>query len=376
MISNSHLFDWYESALKPIEGSSATGTDPREDVSPQSTYYRLKDQRMLARNEERNAIIEEESILLHSGLWRVFLEEVPDVLSNQAKDLEFVAWLIEALTRLHGFRGLGVGYELATELVGTYWDGIYPMPDEDGIETRISPLIGLNGIESEGTLIFPIASIPLTEMGVDQAFAYWEYQQAIDLERLDEDKRRYKIDGGAVELGKILDTVKTTSDEFYNSLIADLEYAKTSFDKFTEVLDSAVGDVTPSSYISQKLESILSALKHVLGGRYPTQKQAKEVVDDKPEQDCILEENNSQLEPTELLATNMRSREQAITQLQSVADFFRETEPHSPVSYTIEQVIRWCGMPLPDLLAELISDGDAKNSYFRLVGIANQNNEG
>jgi type VI secretion system protein ImpA len=93
-----------------------------------------------------------------------------------------------------------------------------------------------------------------------------------------------------------------------------------------------------------------------------------------------------QLDPTEdeeaptlqgqngaLLMTNMQSREQAIEQLQKVADFFRESEPHSPVSYSIEQIIRWCGMPLPELLAELISDGDAKRSYFRLVGIAEQN---
>ncbi len=70
---------------------------------------------------------------------------------------------------------------------------------------------------------------------------------------------------------------------------------------------------------------------------------------------------------------NMQSREQAIKQLQYVADFFRESEPHSPVSYSIEQIIRWCGMPLPELLAELISDGDAKRSYFRLVGIAEHN---
>ncbi|MEF1340520.1 type VI secretion system protein TssA, partial [Vibrio rotiferianus] len=134
--------------------------------------------------------------------------------------------------------------------------------------------------------------------------------------------------------------------------------------------------VTPSSYISQKLDSILSALKHVLGGRYPSQRGKAETINDELEQDYVPEEIISQVDSTELLATNMRSREQAINQLQNVADFFRETEPHSPVSYTIEQVIRWCGMPLPDLLAELISDGDAKNSYFRLVGIANQNNEG
>ena len=111
----------------------------------------------------------------------------------------------------------------------------------------------------------------------------------------------------------------------------------------------------------------------MLGGRYPSQRGKVETIKDELEQDSVPEETISQVDSTELLATNMRSREQAINQLQSVADFFRETEPHSPVSYTIEQVIRWCGMPLPELLAELISDGDAKRSYFRLVGIAEQN---
>ncbi|MDW3060369.1 type VI secretion system protein TssA, partial [Vibrio sp. 1978] len=52
------MFDWYEQVLAPISEDNPTGIDPREDVSPQSAYYRLKDQRMVARNAERNAIIE------------------------------------------------------------------------------------------------------------------------------------------------------------------------------------------------------------------------------------------------------------------------------------------------------------------------------
>ncbi|MGI9949260.1 type VI secretion system protein TssA [Vibrio hyugaensis] len=367
----SNTFDWYDNAIQPISDEKPTGIDPREDVSPQSAYYRLKDHRMAARNAERNAIIEEESILTHTNLWRVFIDEVPIVLASQSKDLEFVAWLIEALTRIYGFRGLGIGYQLATAFIDTYWDGLYPMPDEDGIETRISSIIGLNGIDSEGTLIFPIASVPLTDMGVEQAYAFWEYQQAVELERLDEDKRRSKVEQGAVEMSKIVETVKTTSDEFYDQLIDDLEFAMSAFNKFSEKLDEAVSDVTPSSYISKKLDSIHSALKHLLGNRFKTPKAVVE-----------SDENSVEVEEQEfpfshqqfgLLAANMQSREQAIEQLQQVADFFRESEPHSPVSYSIEQIIRWCGMPLPELLAELISDGDAKKSYFRLVGIAEQN---
>ncbi|MBE4423260.1 type VI secretion system protein TssA [Vibrio parahaemolyticus] len=367
------MFDWYEQVLAPISEDNPTGIDPREDVSPQSAYYRLKDQRMVARNAERNAIIEEESIHTHNNLWRVFVEEVPEVLATQSKDFEFVAWLIEALTRLYGFRGMGVGYKIASAFVESYWDELHPMPDEDGIETRISAITGLNGIDSEGTLIFPLASIPLTDMGVEQSYAYWEYQQAIELERLDEDKRRARVDQGAIELSRITDTVKSTSDEFYQSLIADLEFATGAFNEFSQRLDDAVGDVTPSSYISKRIESIHAALKHLLGNRF---KDKAEVSISDGNGDEELEEASQQAvthNSSALLVTNMQSREQAIQQLQHVADFFRESEPHSPVSYSIEQIIRWCGMPLPELLAELISDGDAKRSYFRLVGIAEQN---
>ncbi|MCQ9082281.1 type VI secretion system protein TssA [Vibrio harveyi] len=364
-------FEWLEPVLQPVSADQPTGVDPREDVSPQSAYYRLKDHRMAARNTERNAIIEEESILSHTNLWRVFIDEVPEVLTSQSKDLELVAWLIEALTRIYGFRGMGIGYEIASHFIDHFWEQLHPMPDEDGIETRISAIIGLNGIESEGTLIFPLASIPLTDMGVEQAYAFWEYQQAIELERLDEDKRRYKVEQGAVELSKISDTVKSTSDEFYRTLITDLELGIRAFNQFSQKLDDAVGDVTPSSYISKKLDSIHSALKHLLGDRFQAPKEVIEEADmesNEPTTVTSQSANNS-----ELLITNMQSREQAIEQLQKVADFFRESEPHSPVSYSIEQIIRWCGMPLPELLAELISDGDAKRSYFRLVGIAEQN---
>ena len=55
--------------------------------------------------------------------------------------------------------------------------------------------------------------------------------------------------------------------------------------------------------------------------------------------------------------------------LEAIAAFFRQTEPHSPIPYTLEQTVRWGRMPLPDLLAELIPDSNARQHYFRMVGI-------
>ncbi|HAS6151922.1 type VI secretion system protein TssA [Vibrio vulnificus] len=369
-------FTWFEPALLPISAEQPAGVDPRSDITPQSLYYRLKDQRMQARNIERNAIIEEEPILNYANLWQVFLDEVPQALTSQTKDLEYVAWLIEALTRLDGFKGMAVGYELATYYLENYWADLYPMPDEDGLETRISPIIGLNGIDNEGTLIFPLSCIPMTEGLSEQPYAYWEYQQALDFERCDEDKKRAKRDQGVPELSDITQAVKSSSSQFYQRLIEDLNRAISSFERFSQALDSACEEVTPSSYISRKLDAIHSAIMHLASDKMI--KVSKETNSDEPSHSASSHEGESdgrgQGEANfQLLAANMHSREQAIVQLQRVADFFRETEPHSPVSYTIEQVIRWCGMSLPELLAELISDGDAKKGYFRLVGIADKN---
>ncbi|HDY7860682.1 TPA: type VI secretion system protein TssA [Vibrio vulnificus] len=369
-------FTWFEPALLPISAEQPAGVDPRSDITPQSLYYRLKDQRMQARNIERNAIIEEEPILNYANLWQVFLDEVPQALASQTKDLEYVAWLIEALTRLDGFKGMAIGYELATYYLENYWADLYPMSDEDGLETRISPIIGLNGIDNEGTLIFPLSCIPMTEGLSEQPYAYWEYQQALDLERCDEDKKRAKRDQGVPELSDITQAVKSSSSQFYQRLIEDLNRAISSFERFSQALDSACEEVTPSSYISRKLDAIHSAIMHLASDKMI--KVSKETNSDEPSHSASSHEGEidgrGQGEANfQLLAANMHSREQAIVQLQRVADFFRETEPHSPVSYTIEQVIRWCGMSLPELLAELISDGDAKKGYFRLVGIADKN---
>jgi type VI secretion system protein ImpA len=71
-----------------------------------------------------------------------------------------------------------------------------------------------------------------------------------------------------------------------------------------------------------------------------------------------------------------RDREQAFKTLLQLADFFRRNEPHSPLSYTIEQAVRWGRMPLPDLMDESIADENARQNVFRLAGIRKPDQEG
>src|SRR5262249_8714955 len=65
----------------------------------------------------------------------------------------------------------------------------------------------------------------------------------------------------------------------------------------------------------------------------------------------------------------IRDREDAFRVLTKVADFFKRTEPHSVVSYALEQVVRCGRMPLPDLLRKPIPDDNPRKNLCQRVGI-------
>lgn len=65
----------------------------------------------------------------------------------------------------------------------------------------------------------------------------------------------------------------------------------------------------------------------------------------------------------------VRNREEALRALLQTADFFKRTEPHSPIAYLLEQAVRWGKMPLPDLLTELIPEESQRSQLFKMLGI-------
>jgi type VI secretion system protein ImpA len=79
---------------------------------------------------------------------------------------------------------------------------------------------------------------------------------------------------------------------------------------------------------------------------------------------------NGQGEPVpDRPAGAIHSREEAFRTLLKVAEYFRRTEPHTPVSYALEQAVRWGRMSLPELLTELIPEDSSREFFFRQVGI-------
>jgi len=63
------------------------------------------------------------------------------------------------------------------------------------------------------------------------------------------------------------------------------------------------------------------------------------------------------------------SREDMLKELGRIAEFFRKTEPQSPLAYTLDEAIRRGRMTWPELIAEVVSDVSVRDSILVQLGI-------
>ena len=349
-----------ESYLQPISEEAPCGRDLREDTSVESIYYKLRDARNSARKAERLALADADEGAVTDENWYLLKDLSLQALQQETKDLEVAAWFIEAATRIDGIKGFIQGYQLASQLIHNFWEqGIYPAIDEDGIETRVSPLSGLNGFDGAGTLITPIKSIAVTENEEYLPICVWQYEQAIQLERLDTEKKQNRIDNGAIPLELIKKSVLLTAAEFYQELMSDLQVALTTYEAFTDEFDRVCESLPqPTSNIRNALKECIQAVEYLARDKLAV-----------TEESTTEEESEDDAKVSQPAVEGIQRREQAVNTLRQVADYFRRTEPHSPISYLLEQSIRWSDLSLPELLQQLIPEDGAREQYFKLTGI-------
>lgn len=365
--------------LAPISDEAPAGTDPRSD-SPMSAYFKVKDARSAARAIERSMDADDEGAGSLLAEWRTILDLSPQILQRKAKDLEVTAWYVEALLRQHGFAGLRDGFRLATGMVETFWDGLFPLPDEDEerVPALVAPLTGLNGESAEGTLIQPIRKVAITA-GQEDSLAFWQYEQAQELSKIaDASRRQSRIDSGAVSWERFEKSAKETSAADFKDLVADIEGALEAFEELQTALSTRAGrDAPPGGNIRGVLNSILDAVRYIARDKLALAAQA--------EADAAVVASagtGAATAPADagaagavavrsgaVAAGPLGTREDAFRLLLQIADFFRRNEPHSPISYTLEEVVRRGRLPLPDLLRELIDDEDKRRFFFIASGV-------
>jgi type VI secretion system protein ImpA len=354
-----------DALLAPISEAAPAGVNVRLDPDPGSLYYRIKDARSAARAAERQSLHGDDA---NASLpdWTPVLEFAPKLLAEQSKDLEVAGWWIEALVREHGFAGLRDGFKLIHGWVERYWDVLHPLPDEDGVSTRVAPLTGLNGDDAEGTLIAPISLVPLTGT-IENAgpFSSWHYHQASALERIeDADQRQQRIAAGTPTLEQFRSAARNGGATSFREVSEDLDACRAAFNALNAALEQRCGHFAPpSTRIADALARVAEVLSYV----------AREVVPDAPAAEAspasAATASNAPSAAAAAPGGPLRSREDALRTLKAVAEYYRRAEPHSPIAYLVEQAVRWGNLPLHELIEELIPDAGSRSTYQMMTGI-------
>lgn len=346
--------------LAPVSEEAPTGVDLRE-ADDGAEYYRLRDVRNEAREAQRTAETGDPAeqgaaASRASQLWQELGEECQRLLSGTTKDLELAAWLTESLIRSHGFAGLRDGLKVATGLVTSHWDALFSIRDEDDPTAKGQPIASLNGVGTDGTLMAPMRSVPITPNNHPGPFAFWQADAALKKGDLSE------IEANAREADR----------RFYPTLLADIAEARAEVTTLTEALRERMGsaNMPPTTQLREVLDQIAEMVRRIAGplAAEPEDGGAADAEGDEAAAGGGAGAGGGGRAGTARPGT-FETREQAFAMLLAVAKFFRDREPHSPLSYTLEEAVRRGRLPLPDLLTELLGDLETRNRLLVAAGI-------
>ncbi|MEN3164012.1 type VI secretion system protein TssA [Tistrella mobilis] len=363
-----------QALLDPIAGARPAGEDPREDYRVDAPFRRLKDLRSAARAAERAAEVEDEP-QAPAEHWPEIDRLAADLLRHKAKDLEVAGLLIEAEVRLNGFAGLAFGFDVATGLIRDFWDGLWPAPDEEGIASRVRPLMALNGESGDGVLVQAIRKVPvLGPQG--RGIALWQIDQAVELGRLEPDRREQRLAKGAASMAMIEAAGREMTSADIDHAQAGIAAARAALARLDAALDQAAGrDAPPLARIRQVLEAAEQGLRLGLGARAPRTPEpvagTAAPSGDRPAEETAAAPAVAAPVPAgmALPVTAIATREDAFRVIEAVAGWFRTAEPHSPIAYTLDEAVRRGRLPLTDLITELIRDETARRDFLIAAGI-------
>ncbi|GGG20754.1 type VI secretion protein [Caldovatus sediminis] len=361
-----------ETLLAPLGGEGGAGEDLRTDFSPASPYQKLRDARAEARAEERQQDAEGGAEAAVPTAWREVRRIGLSCLAEKSKDFEIAAWTVEALVRLDGLQGLAAGAKLITGLLEKYWEPGYPRPDEEGLEVRAAPIGGLAGEGADGTLMQPLRRLPLFRRADGSPVGLHLYRQAEETEALADAKRKKaRLDAGVPEMAALEAEAKLDAAHLRAVGLA-ARAAGEAWAAMDAALSARFGAEAPATRrVAEALEQMVAIAERLLGP-LPREVAAADPAGDAEEAGDAAAAAGGGAPAAGAGGGGprpVRTREDAIRQLEELADWFRRTEPHSPLAFTLEDAVRRARMPLLDLLSEVLPDAKARAAMLTMLGI-------
>ncbi|KJY83414.1 type VI secretion protein [Vibrio galatheae] len=394
--------------LTPISEESPTGNYLKLD---RSAYRALRNSYNTAQSSFRQLIetpdasSDEALLVANESNWAELSRNTLEALTQATKDLELLGWYISSqLFTSQPYQNLADSTQVLKGFIETFWSVLHPTvpdnklksDDEQGklkelADFRIKPLLQLVGESNDSTALF----MPLQLIGLIGDVTFGDYLRAERAGELEQLKQKAMQQFSA----DVEQTVVLLSESYQNFSQAELAIAKEC---------QQVG-VTPISFrfVKANIADSINAIRFLCEEKFsfwPLDEQYQLQKEDAALKQAMSEtaqQSNPNSEPEQITHSEplpaatlpqveqpsqthtaqhvvagaalqvgteqVVNRDQAFQELRKISEFFKKTEPHSPVSFLLERAIRWGYMSLPELMQEMTAGNNAVMQQINLL---------
>jgi type VI secretion system protein ImpA len=335
-----------EELLQPISEDKPSGADLRYDP----VYDIIR--------EARRADDE-----LNQGAWQTErkVADYPQVialttkaLKTKTKDLQFAAWLTDALLRRESFPGLAAGLQLFHGLLDKFWNTVYPLIEDDDLELRAAPLEWIAIKLDE-----PVRSAPINREG--HSWFLYNQSRAVGYEEQAKDAAAKKKREKTLAEGKLAPEVfdksfAETPKAYYVELEKQLDGNLANVVALGTICDEKFGNSSPSF---GKLKTALDEVRHVVHALLTKKREIEpDPVEEKPEEvaEAVAGEGGeagaageggearpaaTSISFTAAQSSETPARRELVAQIAAAAAAIRQKEPYNPAPYLMMRGLRW-----------------------------------
>jgi type VI secretion system protein ImpA len=283
------------------------------------------------------------------------------LLSQRTKDLRVAAWLTDASARMNGYGALAGGLTLYRMLCENFWVDVHPQMDDGGdTEQRAG---ALRWLLAQVEVLAP--SLAVLQHGT-RTYSLRDIESAQALARNPARNPDHKDDAASsserITPDDIAAAKRGTPREFFAFNLNDAKRAQSALNELQLVVDPLLGDDGPAFTGARRaLEDAVHAVERLareadpLGVAGATADGALA-----PGADAV---------GSGTFTGSLSTRAEALQQLRAVAEFFRRTEPHSPVAYLADRAAQWGDMPLHAWLRAVMKDAGSLSHIEELLGV-------
>lgn len=284
------------------------------------------------------------------------------VLEKDTKDLQIAAWLSEALVMEHGFVGLRDSLRLMTGFQENFWETLHPEVDEGDMEGRANAVAWM---ELQTSLA--IRKAPITGYA-GYSLNDWEDSKRFDIpdniESFDSaEQQKYNElrtqaeKENRVTANKWRAEIAQTRRIFCEELTFLIDECWTAYNEINRVIEEKFdrNQAPGLNNLKKSLDDVQTQVKKILGDKRAEEPDAE---DEAAEGEAAEGEDGTVVRVAGVATATgaIQNRQDALKRLGDVAEFFRKTEPHSPISYLIQRAVKWGNMPLETWLQDVIKD--------------------